>query len=129
MNRLPVCLVALLLASPAFAADTPPPAAAEEAATAPSEGLSETPKPSDELPEKITLPPPVEDAPTVQIRTIDNGDVVEEYRVNGRLTMVRVKPRNAPEYTLLDTNGDGRLDKKDAEGPVAPVYWTLYEWN
>ena len=43
--------------------------------------------------------------------------------------MVKVKPRNAPAYSLLDTNGDGRLDKKDAEGPVAPVYWTLYEWN
>ena len=116
----------LLLAAPAFAEDAKP-AQAESGAT--EALLSSEPRPADDLPEKITQPPPIDQAPVVKIRTIDNGDVVEEYRVNGRLTMVKVKPRNAPAYSLLDTNGDGRLDKKDAEGPVAPVYWTLYEWN
>lgn len=81
------------------------------------------------LPEKITLPPAPEEAPTVNIRQIDNGDTVEEYRQNGRLTMVKVTPKRGAPYTLLDSNGDGRLDRKDAEGPVAPVYWTLYEWD
>ncbi len=81
------------------------------------------------LPEKIELPPSPESAPTVSIRTIDNGDVVEEYRQDGRLTMIRVRPLRGPAYVVHDTNGDGRLDRKDVEGPVAPVYWTLYEWD
>lgn len=91
----------------------------------------DTPPPREEapLPENLTTVPPPDDEPTVNIRAIDNGDTVEEYRVNGRLTMVKVRPRGGVPYTLIDTNGDGRLDRKDSEGPVAPVYWTLYEWD
>jgi hypothetical protein len=81
------------------------------------------------LPEKIPSPPSEESAPTVSIRQVDNGDTVEEYRQNGRLTMVKVTPPRGAPYMLLDSNGDGRLDRKDAEGPVAPIYWTLYEWD
>jgi hypothetical protein len=99
------------------------PLAAQEA-QAPAPPREEPP-----LPEKILNPPPLGVAPTVNIRQIDNGDTVEEYRVNGRLTMVKVTPKRGAPYTLLDSNGDGRLDRKDAEGPVAPVYWTLYEWD
>lgn len=82
----------------------------------------------DALPEKVRAPsaPP----PEVTIRTdSQTGDVVEEYRQNGVVYMVRVRPERGPEYMLLDTNGDGRLDRKDGEGPVRPVYWTLYEWE
>ncbi len=89
----------------------------------------ESPAPDPALPEKVELPPPPEAAPTVTIRTIENGDVVEEYRQDGRLTMIRVRPQRGPAYIVHDANGDGRLDRKDAEGPVAPVYWTLYEWD
>lgn len=81
------------------------------------------------LPEKIVLPPPPEAAPTVTIRKVDNGDTVEEYREHGRITMVKVTPLRGPSYTLIDANGDGKLDRRDTEGPVAPIYWTLYEWN
>jgi hypothetical protein len=81
------------------------------------------------VPEKIVEPPPPEAAPAVSIRTDSSGDVVEEYRLNGQLYMVKVRPQRGPTHTLLDTNGDGRLDRKDGEGPVRPVYWTLYEWN
>lgn len=82
------------------------------------------------IPEKIVEPPPPEAAPSVQIRTDGrNGDVVEEYRQNGKIYMVKVRPKRGVPYTLLDTNGDGMLDQQDGEGPVRPVYYTLYEWN
>ena len=82
------------------------------------------------LPEKILEPPPPEAAPTVSIRTDGrNGDVVEEYKQNGKIYMVKVRPQRGVPYTLLDTNGDGMLDQQDGEGPVRPVYYTLYEWN
>lgn len=94
-----------------------------------AEDIPPLPPPVEPLPEKIELPPPPESAPTVTIRRVDNGDVVEEYRQDGRLTMIRVRPLRGPSYIVHDANGDGRLDRKDVEGPVAPVYWTLYEWD
>ena len=82
------------------------------------------------IPEKILQPPPPEAEPAVSIRTDGRtGDVVEEYRMNGRVYMVKVRPEKGIPYTLQDTNGDGRLDAKDGDGPVRPVYYTLYEWN
>jgi hypothetical protein len=96
----------------------------EEPSAAPGAAREEAP-----LPEKILEPPPPEAAPSVSIRTDGSGDVVEEYRQNGRIYMVKVRPPRGVPYTLLDTNGDGQLDQHDGEGPVRPVYYTVYEWN
>lgn len=81
------------------------------------------------LPEKIHLSDDPADAPVVTIRKQDNGDRVEEYRTNGRLYMVKVTSPSGISYTMMDTNGDGLLDKSDAKGPVGPVYYTIYRWN
>jgi hypothetical protein len=115
MNRLSILIAATLLvaSTSTLRADDAPPVPREDAP----------------LPEKLNTVPPPEEEPTVNIRAVDNGDTVEEYRLNGRLTMVKVRPTAGVPYTLIDTNGDGRLDRKDSEGPVAPVYWTLYEWD
>jgi hypothetical protein len=108
MNVRALPLALLLLAPAAFAEDVP-------------------------IPEKIPSPTADDVAPTVTIHTEDNGDVVEEYRQGGALYMVRVTPKGSRgvSYTLMDSNGDGKLDKQDAEdaGGVSPVYYTLYEWN
>lgn len=97
---------ALLLAAPAFAQDVP-------------------------IPEKIPSPPSEELEPSVTIRTGDNGDVITEYREAGQVYMIRVKPVRGVEYTIVDTNGDGKLDKRDAEesGGVVPVHYTIAEWD
>lgn len=81
------------------------------------------------LPEKIRAEDDVSNLPAVTIRRQDNGDTVQEYRENGRLTMVKVTTPTGISYTLLDTNGDGLLDRSDHDGPVGPVYYTLYKWN
>lgn len=82
------------------------------------------------IPEKIPSPPSSEVAPTVNIRTLDNGDVVEEYRLGGQLTMVRVRPLHGKPYYLYADN-KGRLDRSDAErnGGVSPVFWVIYSWK
>ena len=106
MNALPLALSLLLVAPAAFAEDVP-------------------------IPEKIPSPPSEHTEPTVSIRTGDNGDVVEEYSQGGTIYMVRVTPKGGVAYTLMDSNGDGKLDKDDAEdaGGVSPVYYTIYEWD
>jgi hypothetical protein len=102
-----LALLAFALASPAFAQDVP-------------------------IPEKIPSPPSEELEPTVTIRAAENGDTVEEYRQAGAVYMVRVHPKGGgPTYELRDSNGDGKLDKQDAEdaGGVSPVYFTVAEWD
>jgi hypothetical protein len=61
-------------------------------------------------------------------RTVD-GDLVEEYRVQGQLHVVKVTPARGPTYYLVDKNGDGRLDTSEGEGTVSPVMWKLFEWG
>ncbi len=114
----PLLLAALLAAAAAGASAqdaAPAPAAADEAPIAP----------------KLQHPDAAaaDAAPTVRIVEGENGDRIEEYRVNGRLTMVKITPTRGPAYWLHDSDGDGRLDGSDRSQPVAPVYWTLYEWN
>ena len=60
-------------------------------------------------------------------RTEANGDVVTEYRVSGRLTMVKVVPARGPAYYIYDRNGDGIVDARDGkDGPL--TYYKLFSW-
>ena len=107
----------------------PPPMDANAPARLPA-----TPPPEDTLPPADTLPgatpAPTDAPPQVSVRTEENGDTVEEYRQNGQVFMVKVRPKVGVPYTMMDTNGDGRLDRRDSNGaPVAPVYYTIYEWD
>lgn len=124
-----VCLMALVAASSAGAAEPvadglPPPDLGEPRAKAAARSATNEP-----LPEKIVDDDPA-NIPAVSIRREDDGAIVEEYREGGRLTMVVVHPAGGGlTYRFLDTNNDGRLDEKDSDGAVNPVYYTLYEWN
>lgn len=64
----------------------------------------------------------------VRTRTVSGGDVIEEYRVAGQLTVVKITPVRGPVYYLVDSNGDGTLDSSKGEGPVSPVQYKLLEW-
>lgn len=59
-------------------------------------------------------------------RIQDNGDVIQEYRVNGQLKVVKVTPSRGPTYFLMDENGDGFPDETSKD---ARVYWKLFDWN
>ena len=64
----------------------------------------------------------------ITTRTGADGDVIEEYRVAGQLTVVKITPRRGPTYYLVDSNGDGKLDSSKGEGPISPVQYKLLEW-
>ena len=123
-------LVPLLLPLAALAqSDPPPPPDPAQPPAASADNVLLDDRDDVPIPEKILEPLPPEAQAAVSIRTDGSGDVVEEYRANGRIYMVKVRPLKGIPYTLQDTNGDGRLDAKDGDGPVRPVYYTLYEWN
>lgn len=60
-------------------------------------------------------------------RTEANGDVVTEYRVGERLTMVKVVPLRGPAYYIYDRNGDGVVNDADANGGPM-TYYKLFSW-
>ena len=62
-------------------------------------------------------------------RAQEGDDTVDEYRQNGNVWMIHIVPRNGPVETFMDTTGNGRLTRDPQQGPVAPVYFSLYEWN
>lgn len=56
-------------------------------------------------------------------------DTVEEYRQNGHIWMVKITPQNGPAQTFMDPDGGGSLMRDPNQGPVSPVYYTLYSWK
>ena len=59
-----------------------------------------------------------------------DGDTVDEYRQNGKVWMIHIVPQGGgPDATFYDTTGSGRLTRDPRQGPVSPVYFSLYEWN
>jgi hypothetical protein len=59
-----------------------------------------------------------------------DGDTVEEYRQNGKVWAIHIVPQNGgPDSFFMDTTGTGRLSRDPQQGPVSPVYFSLYDWN
>lgn len=70
--------------------------------------------------EPIPEPPPpppgvVDEALEPQVTISKRGeDKVEEYRMNGKLYMVKVTPPHGVSYYLIDNRGDGSWVRQDA---------------
>jgi Protein of unknown function (DUF2782) len=55
---------------------------------------------------------------------------IEEYRLNGRLYMVKVVPVIGKPYYLVDKDGDGLMESKMSNlynDPVVPQ-WVIFSW-
>lgn len=82
----------------------------------------------------VPIPPKLQDETldeTVDIRRDEEGNLIEEYRREGRVYMVKVTPRVGPPYYYLDDDGDGQLELSESDRaayPVKPVYWKVKEW-
>lgn len=81
-------------------------------------------EPSAEVPEEEEVL-----APTVTI-VEDSKNVIEEYRLNGQLYMIKVTPRKGKPYYLVDADGDGLLDQRrnDLDPDVMIPSWVLLKW-
>lgn len=111
----------------------PSPAGSDEA-TAESDGQSLQPTMPDTSPvrsqaaRKPTADQIIASSDSVTERK-EGSDTVKEYRKNGLLRMVQIIPENGPEQMYMDQNGDGRLDRDLIDGPVSPVFFSLYQWD
>lgn len=86
------------------------------------------------VPEPPELPPPIQSGEEMQpdITIVKkNGETIQEFRRNGKLYMVKVKPAVGPSYFMLDKDGDGVLDvKKNSLDENTNInQWLLFEWD
>jgi len=112
--RLPVALLLATLTGLAFAAEQPeplpPPPLPDEAAAAEAQAEAE------ELQPEVTIKK-------------REGATIEEYRVNGRLYMVKITPDKGYPYYLIDYDGDGSLEtrRNELDNPTINQ-WTILRW-
>lgn len=53
----------------------------------------------------------------------------EEYRIKGKLYMVKVTPAIGKPYYLVDRQGDGHFIESDSIGPMTkPPMWIFHSW-
>lgn len=65
------------------------------------------------------------------VRIIKKDDaMIEEYRMNGQLYMVKVTPGIGLPYYLIDGDGDGRLESKynKLDPGIMVPQWMIYRW-
>ena len=91
---------------------------------------AQTPK-LEPVPEPPPPPPGMQDEveePQVTI-TRRGEDQVEEYRINGKLYMVRITPPHGVPYYLVDPAGQGNFVPSDGVGrPMAVPSWVIKSW-
>ena len=95
-------------------------------------------RPIPEVPEppELSLPSPgaedEEESLEPQVTIIKRGEVkIEEYRLNGRLYMIKVTPRIGLPYYLIDNRGDGTFSTHDTGGldqRIRPPMWVIREF-
>lgn len=97
--------------------------------------------PPPEMPDEAEVDPapPVLDERAREQRGLEEADIViierdgetrREYRVGGQLVMVEVIPAAGPSYYLIDSTGDGLLDRRqrELEPDFVPPSWVIFQW-
>lgn len=77
------------------------------------------------------LPDPLVDGESIEpdINIIQTDHIIEEYRINGQLYMIRVAPKVDAPYYFIDTDSNGSLESQQHElaGHIVPN-WFLLKW-
>lgn len=56
-------------------------------------------------------------------------DTVFEYRINGRLYMIKIVPAFGPPYFFIDNDGDGNMETRATDFTLIRVpHWVLATW-
>ena len=106
----------------AFAAVLPfvPPVLAQDRLKA--QPIPEPPPP----PPGFELDPALEPQVTILKRGEDN---VEEYRISGKLYLVKVTPPHGRPYYLIDERGDGKFSRQESHDTgLRPPMWVIHSW-
>lgn len=61
--------------------------------------------------------------PDITIRQ-EEERIIREYRVNGELYAIEIRPAAGPSYYLVDRDGDGNFERQEGDRIAAPE-WVL----
>lgn len=71
----------------------------------------------------------VANTPEPEITIRQEADrTIEEYRLNGQLYAIKIIPNVGEPYYLVDSEGDGQLDKRQERGRLLIPSWILFKW-
>ena len=107
-------LFALFVASPLWADDKP-----------------KLPADLQTVPEPPPPPPGYEPNPALEPQvtiTTRGEDKVEEYRISGKLYMVKVIPKHGAPYFLVDDKGDGNFVRQGLDSGIRVPQWVLLKF-
>lgn len=84
------------------------------------------------IPEPPPPPPGFELDPAMepQVTILKRGeDTVEEFRISGKLYMVKVTPPGGRPYFLIDQRGDGKFTRQESHDTgIRPPMWVIHSW-
>jgi len=84
------------------------------------------------IPEPPPPPPGFELDPSLepQVTILKRGeDTVEEYRIAGKLYMVKVTPPGGRPYFLIDELGDGKFARQEyRDSGIRPPMWVIHSF-
>ena len=82
--------------------------------------------------EPIPEPPPMPagaEADEPEVTIVKRGeDTVTEYRIRGKLYMVKVTPPHGVPYYLIDKEGNGQMVRHDGAADLAVPMWVIKSW-
>ena len=108
-------------------ADAPPPPQVREGAS----GARALPPGATPLQDAAGPAPLAEQAPAPDVTTREEGgQLIQEYRIKGRLYMQRVTPKHGRAYVLVDNKGDGTFSRHEQtlDPQVRVPQWVLLEF-
>lgn len=77
-------------------------------------------------PPGMELDPALEPQVTIQRR---GTETVEEFRIQGRLYMIKVTPAHGVPYYLIDEGGQGEFVRRDSyDTGTRPPMWVIHRW-
>ncbi len=77
-------------------------------------------------PPGFELDPALEPQVTIRKR---GEDTVEEYRISGKLYMIKVTPPGGRSYYLIDERGDGKFSRQEAhDSGIRPPMWVIHQF-
>lgn len=118
-------LVCLLACAPlaGLAAEAP-----KQGAPKPSAGAPPPPPPRAAGTRSSSAPEP-ETGLEPQITITTRGDTTyEEYRMHGKLYMIKVTPKHGKPYYLIDREGSGQFSNSDLEPTISIPNWVIKSW-
>ena len=101
------------------------------AAQAPGKSPAGQPPNLQPVPEPPPPPPGHELDPALepQVTILKLGtDTVEEYRIGGKLYMIKVTPPHGVPYYMVDRQGDGKFVRDDTQSQIRPPMWVIFSF-